>query len=110
MQKINLRDLIDKLKLRVIVDTDSDMPCITVADLNRPGLALSGFFDSFAHQRIQIFGRGEVAYLDKISKEGQLASLDTFFSYHLPCCIFTHNLDPSPAFLDLAEQSSCPIL
>ncbi len=83
---------------------------IAISDLNRPGLALSGFFDSFAHQRIQIFGRGEVAYLDKISKEGQLASLDTFFSYHLPCCIFTHNLDPSPAFLDLAEQSSCPIL
>ena len=30
---------------------------IRVPDLNRPGLTLSGFFDNFGADRIQIFGR-----------------------------------------------------
>ena len=32
-------------------------------DINRPGLALAGYFKSFAADRIQVFGRGEHAYL-----------------------------------------------
>ena len=39
---------------------------LTIPDLNRPGLALSGFYESFAAQRIQLFGRGEVAFLKKL--------------------------------------------
>jgi HPr kinase/phosphorylase len=30
--------------------------------------------------------------------------------YPIPCCIFTHKLDPDPGFLALAEEARCPIL
>lgn len=83
---------------------------IPIPDLNRPGLALSGFYDSFAYQRIQLFGRGENAYLKKLADEGRLESIQKFFSYTVPCCIFTHNLVPNRAFFQLAEESQCPIL
>ena len=32
---------------------------IKASDINRPGLALSGFYESFAFERVQVFGRGE---------------------------------------------------
>jgi len=83
---------------------------ITVAELNRPGLALSGFFDSFAFQRMQIFGRGENAYLNKIEEEGQTGGLEKLFAYPIPACIFTHNLAPGRTFFSLAEAAGCPIL
>lgn len=83
---------------------------IPIPDLNRPGLALSGFYDSFAYQRIQVFGRGENAYLKKLAEENRLDSIQKFFSYTVPCCIFTHNLVPNRAFFQLAEESHCPIL
>ena len=83
---------------------------ISVPDLNRPGLALNGFFDNFADQRVQIFGRGEYAYLSKLDKENSTTSLEEFFTYPIPCCIFTHDLSPSKKFLELAEKSDCPIL
>ena len=38
-------------------------------NLNRPGLALNGFYDNFAFERIQIIGRGETAYINKLSTE-----------------------------------------
>ena len=53
---------------------------ITVPDLNRPGLALAGFYESFAWSRLQIFGRGEVAYLEKLEAEGTNQAVDTLFS------------------------------
>jgi len=83
---------------------------ITVPDLNRPGLELSGFFDNFAFQRIQIFGRGETAYLKKLHEEKETSSLDEMFSHPFPCCIFTHNLSPDQVFMEIAEKTRCPVL
>ncbi|MCE5257362.1 MAG: HPr(Ser) kinase/phosphatase [Spirochaetaceae bacterium] len=83
---------------------------ITVPDFNRPGLALAGFFESFAWDKLQIFGRGETAYLVKLEQENSHESVDRLFSYSIPCCIFTNSLLPSKSFLDAAESSSCPVL
>jgi HPr kinase/phosphorylase len=83
---------------------------INMPDLNRPGLALSGFFDSFAYQRVQVFGQGEVAYLKKLAKEGNAANIKQMFSFPIPCCIFTHDLTPDRNFFEEAEASQCPIL
>jgi len=83
---------------------------ITVPDLNRPGLALAGFYESFAWNRLQIFGRGECAYLVKLDAEGSRQSVETLFSYQIPCCIFTNSLLPSESFLAAAEAAGCAIL
>ena len=83
---------------------------ITIPDLNRPGLALSGFFDSFAHNRLQVYGRGEVAYLKKLEDSGNIETIREMFKYSIPCCIFTHNLVPGENFFREAEGSQCPIL
>ncbi|MDR2470725.1 MAG: HPr(Ser) kinase/phosphatase [Treponema sp.] len=83
---------------------------ITVPNLNRPGLAIMGFFDSFAHERIQLFGRGEVAATGKLIRDGNLDSITKLLSYPMPCCIFTHGLAPEPEFLAEAEKASCPLL
>jgi HPr kinase/phosphorylase len=83
---------------------------ITTPDLNRPGLALSGFYESFAWQRLQIFGRGENAYLKMLAEAGRTEALAKMFEYPMPCCIFTHNLAPGKEFFAAAEAADCPVL
>jgi HPr kinase/phosphorylase len=83
---------------------------IVSPDLNRPGLALSGFFDLFANYRIQLFGRGECAYLGKLADEGKNDTIKQMFTYLIPCCIFTHNTTPTKAFFEAAELVECPLL
>jgi HPr kinase/phosphorylase len=83
---------------------------ISVPEVNRPGLALSGFFDVFANDRIQIFGRGEVAYLKKIAAENDISSITTLFSYKIPCCAFTSGFMPEAFFVQESEKSGCPVL
>ena len=83
---------------------------INVQNINRPGLALSGFFDSFAAERLQIFGRGEVAYLKKLEEDKKSHTLEQMFTYPIPCCIFTHSLFPEKTFTEIAEKAQCPLL
>jgi HPr kinase/phosphorylase len=79
-------------------------------ELNRPGLALCGFYELFAWQRIQIFGRGEVAYLQKLETEGKTEAIKKIFEWKIPCCIFTFGNEPTGAFFEEAEKTGCPLL
>ncbi len=100
----------DALNLKCIAGRRGLSRVLTIPDINRPGLALSGFFESFAHARVQLFGRGEFSYLTKIEAEGHFDVIHNFFSYEIPCCVFTRSLTPDEAFLSIAERAGCPIL
>ena len=100
----------DELRLHCVCGQKGLMRTITVADLNRPGLALSGFFDSFAYQRVQLFGRGECAYLQKLIGSNHTDTIKRILTYEIPCCIFSHNIPPPKAFLELVQETSCPVL
>ena len=116
-KRLTVLDLIDldlrdhnSLNLRCMCGRRGLSREIASSELNRPGLALSGFYEVFEFNRIQVFGHGEVAYLQKLTMEGKSEQILPFFSYEIPCCIFTHNLQVAPYFLNAAEAASCPIL
>lgn len=117
MKKFTVLDLLDldlkehdALDLRCLGGRPGLTRPIEIPDLNRPGLALSGFFDNFAYQRIQIFGRGENAYLAKLEQENSYDTIRRFFEHEIPCVIFTHSLRPNEVFIRLCEESGCPLL
>lgn len=82
---------------------------ISNSDINRPGLSLTGFFDFFAHDRIQVFGKGEWAYLNKMSKESLEEICKKFFSYPLNCIVFTHGNQPPSIFNQIADTNQIPV-
>ena len=117
MEKFTVLDLLD---LELKEQNDLNLTCIggrpglereiIVPDINRPGLALSGFFDSFGGQRIQLFGRGEYAYLQKLDAENNYETIREFFTHTIPCCIFSNSLQPSDIFIKMAAEADCPVL
>jgi HPr kinase/phosphorylase len=117
MEKFTVLDLLkldlkehDALNLRCITGRPGLIREITVPELDRPGLALTGFFDKFAWKRIQVFGRGESAYLEKLEKEGNTEYLEEMFQYKFPCAVFTYAIEPIRTFVELAERTQCPVL
>ncbi|MCI7546011.1 MAG: HPr(Ser) kinase/phosphatase, partial [Treponema porcinum] len=100
----------DALELRCIGGRRGLPREISIPDINRPGLALSGFFDAFAFKRVQLFGRGEAAYLQKLHDENKNDNLKALFSYKIPCCVFSNNREPTQEFFQLAEEACCPLL
>ena len=56
---VPLQKLIKDLNLEVLyLPEDASHISISTPEVNRPGLQLSGFFDYFGSQRIQILGKG----------------------------------------------------
>ena len=83
---------------------------ISNTEINRPGLSLTGFFDFFAHDRIQIFGKGEWAYLNSLSEEKIFEISNKFFSYPLNCIIFTHGNLPPRRWKEKSTSFDIPIV
>ena len=100
----------DALDLRCIGGRPGLVREIEVSEINRPGLELAGFYENFAWQRIQIFGRGENAFLQRLAAEGRKENLESLFTYRIPCCVFTHDQQPTADFAALAEKAECPVL
>lgn len=100
----------DALELRCVCGRKGLGRVIGTPDLNRPGLALSGFFENFAYQRIQLIGRGEAAYLHLISSEDKAQDVSRIFSFPIPCFIFANGEPPVPMFAEAAEKADCPVL
>jgi HPr kinase/phosphorylase len=100
----------DALDLRCIGGRPGLVREIEVTEINRPGLELAGFYENFAWQRIQIFGRGENAFLQRLASEGRKENIEALFGYRVPCCVFTHGQQPTADFLALAEKTECPVL
>ncbi len=113
--KIYLKDLLDNpgdidLQLTSVTADRGLRKEITHPDVNRPGLSLAGFFDYFAYDRIQIFGRGESSYLRSLSHSDAMERLEAFFTYDVFCCIFTHGEEPTDIFVDFAKANNTPVL
>ena len=78
--------------------------------MNRPGLALTGFFQYFANQRLQIFGLAEFTYLKSLDQKDRRQRLEELFNQQIPGIVLTRNRKPSKDILALAEQYKVPVL
>ncbi len=98
-----------KLKLTLLNNKSSFNRVIEEGDLNRPGLALSGFVDVFTYKRVQVVGNTENVYLNKISDAKKNKTLDTLFSFKIPCIIITDNNEPVPFFIEKASEQGISV-
>ena len=113
MKRIDISSLIEnynnELFLRPIIEGSDLGRSIETMDVNRPGLALAGFFKNFASNRIQVFGRGECAFLNEPVTDNLINSLKTFLDFQMPALIFTHNNVPPAFFIEQAKEKNNPL-
>jgi HPr kinase/phosphorylase len=109
---VAVRELIGhpEFKLTLIAGVEGLNRRLTCIDVNRPGLALAGFYRDFAEDRIQVIGKGEYAYIAdcKLSQQRQMG--EGFFSFSIPAVVFTHGNLPPDCFIESANHSGIPIL
>lgn len=98
------------LKVRLITYSIGMNNEIISYEVNRPGMALFGYFKDFAFERIQIFGKGEGNYVLTLAKENRLDIFEELFKYKMPLCIFTYNLNPPESFIKIAEKNNVCVI
>lgn len=107
---VKLEKLIEKMSLKNLTpDLDLTQSEIQVPDINRPALQLSGYFDHFDSDRVQIIGYVEYTYLETLSDEKKKEMYAQLLSYGIPCIIYCRNLEPDETFLEMANEMKVPI-
>ena len=107
---VKLEKLIDKMSLKNLTpDLDLTQSEIQVPDINRPALQLTGYFDHFDSDRVQIIGYVEYTYLETLSDEKKKEMYTQLLSYGIPCIVYCRNLEPDETFLQMANEMKVPI-
>jgi len=83
---------------------------VYIGDLNRPGLALTGYLDYFASDRIQILGNTEIHYMERLPVSALESRLENMFSFEIPAFLLSRNLRPVNLFLDMCNSRGIPVI
>ncbi|MBQ4145023.1 MAG: HPr(Ser) kinase/phosphatase [Clostridia bacterium] len=106
---VDLDKVVQELKLDKLYYPDREI-MVETADLNRPGLQITGFFDYFDPKRIQVFGMVENTYLATLTSEERYACLENLFRRQVTAVVLTRNGNASPEMMKLAEEYETPVL
>ncbi|MDO4941260.1 MAG: HPr(Ser) kinase/phosphatase [Lachnospiraceae bacterium] len=112
--EVALEKMIEKMDL-VSYTPEIDISELSIhqSEINRPALQLSGFFERFAQNRVQIIGRVEHTYIEEILEKDRLKMLEVyeqFFNSKIPCVVFARGLKPTKALLYMSEKYQVPLL
>ncbi len=108
---VKLGTLIEEQGLELIYGAENfgDIP-ITIAEVNRPSLPLTGVFDYFDPNRIQILGKVEYTYLEQLSAEERQIRLACLFEKRIPAMVITRDMPILPEILVCAKEYETTIL
>ena len=108
---IPLSKIVEDFHLEVIVRPESfEEIQIFSPEVNRPGLALAGFYDIFEPERIQLIGKAETEYLNSIEPSTKRVMLQKLVDAKPVAIIYTTNLPIDSAAVERAEKAGVPIL
>ena len=106
---IEAKEFAEQLELTVVSPSSRSQLDIRAADINRPGMQFTGFYEYFAYERPQVIGKVEMTYLDNMRPEQRRAMCEQYFSYPLPCVICCRGMEPPKDFLQAAAAHDIPV-
>lgn len=108
---VTVNDLMKKLNLEVLVGDQTALNRkINVAETNRPGLELTGYYLHSQRERIVVLGNKEMGYIKGMSHEAQISSFEFLTQDETPCIIITRGAACPSRLKEIAERKNFPIL
>ena len=83
---------------------------VTVSDIYRPGLELTGYFDFYPSKRIQLLGRTEISYAAMLDHETRLHVFNKMATLDTPCFLISRSLPVPKELTEAAARNGIPIL
>ncbi len=110
-KSIKLHKVVENLGLEIIIEsTDYKDIVLENADVNRPGLQLTGYMEDFPFKRLQIVGSVEYKYLTSLDSKMQYERFRGILSYDIPAVIFSYDREIHEDIEDLARYYDVTLL
>ena len=106
--KVPVEDFAKNLELEIVYEGRGYVP-VNSRNVSRPGLQLTGYFEHFDTNRIQVIGMAEHEYCATMKVEKKAGAFNALFSRSIPCLIVTRSLEITETVIDEAKKYECPI-
>lgn len=110
MSKVRTKDIIEKFQLELISGEEGISRPIITSDLSRPGLEMAGYFTYYPKERIQLLGRTELTFFDKLTPEEKRDRMEQLCTDVTPAIIVSREMEVPPELIEASEKSNVPVL
>jgi HPr kinase/phosphorylase len=107
---VKVADLVKHFHMEVMCGEEGLKRYITVADLNRPGLEMAGYFDYYPSERVQILGKTELTFFSTLTDEERRDRMDRLCSEETPCILITRGMDVPDELMAAAAEKETPVI
>ena len=108
---VTVKLLVDKLKLKVVYGNEELLAkAITTADISRPGLEMTGYFDYYSPERLQLVGMKEWTYLKTMTANNRYSVFANIFREETPAVIVARGLEIPEEMLQAAKENGVAVL
>ncbi|MEW4354098.1 HPr(Ser) kinase/phosphatase [Streptococcus pneumoniae] len=108
---VKVKDLLKKVRLTLVYGDEEMLEKeITTSDIARPGLEMTGYFDYYTPERIQLMGMKEWSYLTKMTSHNRYQVLLKMLQEETPMMIVARNLEIPEEMLEAAKEKRVPIV
>ena len=108
--RVELKKVVEKMDLKNLTpNVDIGDKTLEIPDINRPALQLTGYFEHFDSDRVQLIGYVEYTFLEKMDEEHKREIYTQLLSYPIPCIVFSRSLKPGQMLLEMAEAAKIPV-
>ena len=108
---VTVKMLVDRLKLKVVYGNKELLAkTITTADISRPGLEMTGYFDYYSPERLQLVGMKEWSYLKTMTENNRYSVFTNMFKAETPAVIVARGLDIPEEMLRAAKENGVAVL
>ncbi|MBR6513831.1 MAG: HPr(Ser) kinase/phosphatase [Clostridia bacterium] len=108
-QTVLLKTLINDFNLKTVYMPEREV-VVTNANVNRPGLPLTGFFEHFEPSRMQIIGKSEYNYLIELPLEMRQKRLRQFMCREPIAIVYSSDLEPCETMIEMVNEFDIPLL
>jgi HPr kinase/phosphorylase len=99
----------EPLQLKLIAGGAGLSRKILEGSVNRPGLALDGFFKYFAYKRVQVIGGAEWEFLKSLGEAEASKRVERLLRARIPCLVFARNYNPYASLLQKCDELQVPL-
>lgn len=112
MKTVKVRDLADEFSLAIISGDDAALDRqIVMAEINRPGLELAGYFPETPINRLSVMGEKECRFIEQEMDEvDQRRSFEFLTNDDIPAIVIAHGYECPAVLLDIAKRKNFPVL
>ena len=108
---VKVSQLVEKLSLEIVTGDEKSLERVIVTgDISRPGLELTGYFNYYSHDRLQLFGSKEITFAERMMPEERLMIMRRLCSEDMPAFIISRGLPASEEMIQAANEHGMAVL